>query len=252
MNCRQFAARGSLSSPTPSASAASLAEIPESQIEPRPREPLECIAPKFAWLPDTLSSIRVFAGKISLDVFGQHGCTSCTTFSKAGYRRFFPNAQQGFPCHSGDLWGLRVFSPDVVQPFAPGLHLFFFRPPRLFPASQDPFPCHCCTKFHGNSHGYCDAHRLARFYHNAFSRCHLVPWIQTDLLSWFAFVMMQHSSFERAENRIYVPYAGPHGLQHACNMVCNMLCNIVEVVTHRPTGSNQPQTNSSDSAGIAL
>ena len=45
MNCRRFAARGSLSSPTPPASAASLAEIPESQIEPRPKEPLECIAP---------------------------------------------------------------------------------------------------------------------------------------------------------------------------------------------------------------
>ena len=138
--------------------------------------------------------------------------------------------------------GLRVFSADVVQPFATGLHLFFFRPPRP-PLLQDPFPCHCCTKFHGNSHGYCDAHRLARFYHNAFSRCHLVPWIQTDLLSWLAFVMMQHSSFERAENRKYVA-TGPH--------VCNMLCNVVEVVAHRPTGSNQPQTNSFDSAGIAL
>ena len=121
----------------------------------------------------------------------------------------------------------------------PGCIYFFPRPPLL----QDPFPCHCCAKFHGNSHGYCNAHRLSRFYHNAFSRCHLVPWIQTDLLSWLAFVMMQHSSFERAENRKYVP-TGPH--------VCNMLCNVVEVVTHRPTGSNQPQTNSSDSAGIAL
>ena len=140
------------------------------------------------------------------------------------------------------VWGLRVCSPDVVQPFATGLHLFFFRPPRP-PLLQDPFPCHCCTKFHGNSHGYCDAHRLARFYHNAFSRCHLVPWIQTDLLSWFAYVVMQHSSFERAENRKYVA-TGPH--------VCNMLCNVVEVVAHRPTGSNQPQTNSFDSAGIAL
>eukprot|EP00435_Cladocopium_sp_Y103_P061019 s1396_g22.t1 len=38
----------------------------------------------------------------------------------------------------------------------------------------DPFPCHCCVKFHGNSDGYCNAHRLARFYHNALSRCHLV------------------------------------------------------------------------------
>ena len=64
-----------------------------------------------------------------------------------------------------------------------------------------------------------------------------------DLLSWFAFVVMQHSSFERAENRKCVA-TGPH--------VCNMLCNVVEVVTHRPTGSNQPQPNSSDSAGIAL
>ena len=140
------------------------------------------------------------------------------------------------------VWGLRVCSPDVVHPFAAGLHLSFFRPPRP-PLLQDAFPCHCCTKFHGNSHGYCDAHRLARFYHNAFSRCHLVPWIQTDLLSWFAYVVMQHSSFERVENRKYVT-TGPH--------VCNMLCNIVEVVTHRPIGSNQPQPNSSDSAGIAL
>ena len=64
-----------------------------------------------------------------------------------------------------------------------------------------------------------------------------------DLLSWFAFVVMQHSSFERVENRNYVT-TGPH--------VCNMLCNIVEVVTHRPIGSNHPQTNSFDSAGIAL
>jgi hypothetical protein len=70
-----------------------------------------------------------------------------------------------------------------------------------------------------------------------------VPWIQTDLLSWFAYVVMQHSSSERAENRKYVA-TGPH--------VCNMLCNVGEVVAHRPTGSNQPQTNSSDSAGIAL
>ena len=48
---------------------------------------------------------------------------------------------------------------------------------------------------------------------------------------------------KRAGNRKYVT-TGPH--------VCNMLCNIVEVVTHRPIGSNQPQPNSSDSAGIAL
>ena len=64
---------------------------------------------------------------------------------------------------------------------------------------------------------------------------------------------MQHSSFERVENRIYVTYVttGPH-VCNMINMLCNMLCNIVEVVTHRPAGSNQPQTNSSDSAGIAL
>ncbi|CAL1154760.1 unnamed protein product [Cladocopium goreaui] len=54
------------------------------------------------------------------------------------------------------------------------------------PESQiDPFPCHCCTKFHGNSHGYCDAHRLARFYHNAFSRCHLVFQYAELLLIFF-------------------------------------------------------------------
>ena len=63
-----------------------------------------------------------------------------------------------------------------------------------------------------------------------------------DLLSWFAFVVMQHSSFERVENRNYVT-TGPH--------VCNMRATVLRL-THRPTGSNQPQTNSSDSAGIAL
>eukprot|EP00435_Cladocopium_sp_Y103_P063237 s883_g24.t2 len=40
-------------------------------------------------------------------------------------------------------------------------------------SQMDPFPCNCCTKFHGNPDGYCKAHRLARFYHKAFSRCHL-------------------------------------------------------------------------------
>ena len=52
-----------------------------------------------------------------------------------------------------------------------------FDVPRVNIQLQDPFPCQCCAKFHGNFHGYCDAHRLARFYH-AFSRSHLVPWIQ--------------------------------------------------------------------------
>ena len=139
------------------------------------------------------------------------------------------------------VWGLRVCSPDVVQPFATGLHLFFSRPPLL----QDPFPCHCCAKFHGNPHGYCNAHRLARFYHNAFSRCHLVPWIQFDRFAVMVCICRdaKFKFSKRAENRKYVT-TGPH--------VCNMLCNIVEVVTHRPIGSNQPQPNSSDSAGIAL
>ena len=80
--------------------------------------------------------------------------------------------------------------------------------------------------------------------------CHGYRQNQTDLLSWLAYVVMQHSSFERAENRIYVN-AGPH-VCNMINMLCNMLCNVVEVVTHRPTGSNQPQTSSFDSAGIAL
>ena len=159
---------------------------------------------KSAWLPDTLSSREYLQEKYLWMSLAKHGCTSCTMFS---HKLSYVNKRQAIEGSSRmrskgsyftlGVWGLRVFSPDVVQPFATGLHLFFFRPPRP-PLLQDPFPCHCCTKFHGNSHGYCDAHRLARFYHNAFSRCHLVPWIQTDFLSWFAYVVMQHSSFERA------------------------------------------------------
>ena len=74
-NCQRFIAvttcrhelqtvrRGSPSSPTPSA--VSLAEIPESQIEPRPREPLECIAPSLhgsltPWVQESICRKNVF------------------------------------------------------------------------------------------------------------------------------------------------------------------------------------------------
>ena len=144
------------------------------------------------------------------------------------------------------VWGLRVCSPDVVQPFAAGLHLFFFwppRPPRPLRIRSLAIAARSSMEILMDTAMLIDLPDSTTMRSPDVISCHGYG----DLLSWLAYVVMQHSSFERAENRNYVN-AGPH----VCNMLCNMLCNIVEVVTHRPTGSNQPQTNSSDSAGIAL
>ena len=199
MNCRRFAARGSLSSPTPP-SAASLAEIPESQIEPRPKEPLECIAPSLhgsltPWVQWSICRQNVFGCLWPNMVVPVVPCflINFPLWTKGRLSKVLPECVASVPISLWGFGGWGCVRQTLCNRSQPGCIYFFSRPPLL----QDPFPCHCCAKFHGNSHGYCNAHRLARFYHNAFSRCHLVPWIQTDLLSWFAYVVMQNSSFQK-------------------------------------------------------
>ena len=148
------------------------------------------------------------------------------------------------------VWGLRVCSPDVVQPFATGLHLFFFPASPASPASGSvPLPL---------------LHEVPRKFSwilRCSSTCPILPQCVLQMSSRamdtdrFAVMVCicRDAKFKfskRAGNRKYVT-TGPH-VCNMINMLCNMLCNVVEVVTHRPTGSNQPQTNSSDSAGIAL
>ena len=102
---------------------------------------------KFAWLPDTLSSREYLQEKYLWMSLAKHGCTSCTMFS---HKLSHVNKRQAIEGSSRmrskgshftlGVWGLRVFSPDVVQPFATGLHLFFFRPPRPPLSGSVPLP----------------------------------------------------------------------------------------------------------------
>ena len=140
------------------------------------------------------------------------------------------------------IWGLRVCSPDVVQPFATGPVFFPASPAFSGLSGSVPLPL---------------LHEVPRKFSwilRCSSTCPILPQCVLQMSSRamdtdrFAVMVCicRDAKFKfskRAGKRKYVT-TGPH--------VCNMLCNIVEVVTHRPIGSNQPQPNSSDSAGIAL
>ena len=147
----------------------------------------------------------------------KHGCTSCTMFS---HKLSYVNKRQAIEGSSrmrskgshfrGSLGVEGVFArrcatvrnraAPVFFPGLPGLSGSVPLPllhevPRKFSwilrcSSTCPILPQCVSPDVISCHGY------------------------RDLLSWFSYVVMQHSSFERAENRIYVT-TGPHCLQHA-------------------------------------
>ena len=92
-----------------------------------------------------------------------------------------------------------MFSPDVVQPFAPGLHLFFFPASPAFSGLSGSVPLpllqRSSTEILMDTAMLIDLPDFTTMRSPDVISCH--GYSLTDLLSWFAFVVMQHSSFEK-------------------------------------------------------
>ena len=201
MNCRRFAARGSLSSPTPPASAASLAEIPESQIEPRPKEPLECIAPSLhgsltPWVQWSICRQNVFGCLWPNMVVPVVPCflINFPLWTKGRLSKVLPECVASVPISLWGFGGWGCVRQTLCNRSQPGC-IYFFPGLPCFRIRSRAIAARSSTEILMDTAMLIDLPDFTTMRSPDVISCH--GYSLTDLLSWFAYVVMQNSSFQK-------------------------------------------------------
>ena len=154
---------------------------------------------KSAWLPDTLSSREYLQEKCLWMSLAKHGCTSCTMFS---HKLSYVNKRQAIEGSSrmrskgshfrGSLGVEGVFARRCATVRNRAAPVFFSGPPRPLRIRSLAIAARSSTEILMDTAMLIDLPDLTTMRSPDVISCHGYR----DLLSWFSYVVMQHSSLK--------------------------------------------------------